>query len=222
MLTMVIDHVGVYFFPEVTLLRMVGRLSFPLFAWLIANGAYHTKNINAYFFRLLVLAGISQIPYILIHRLYDPSFSSLNIFFTLAMGLGLIIVLQKQKGLFIRSIALSIGLVISFIFQFDYGAAGVLSILFFFYFFNNFFTVILSQILIYFMVFPAQSLLYGITTQTGSSIYIPEIAVIQPLAILSILFIAMYTGKEGPKLKYIFYPFYPVHLAIMYIIKLMM
>jgi hypothetical protein len=57
---MVIDHVGVVFFPNVLAFRMVGRLSFPLFAWLLTQGEQHTRNIERYLLRLVVLGIVSQ------------------------------------------------------------------------------------------------------------------------------------------------------------------
>ena len=78
-LTMTIDHVGFFFFPDIEVLRIIGRLSFPLFAWLIANGAYHTKNMHAYLVRLFIFALISQVPFSLAFRLISPLDTGLNI-----------------------------------------------------------------------------------------------------------------------------------------------
>jgi hypothetical protein len=83
----VIDHIGLVFFPDVALYRLIGRLSFPLFAWTIANGAYHTHNPQDYFMRLCLFAALSQVPYIYMVRTVAPDFWGLNIFFTLAVGL---------------------------------------------------------------------------------------------------------------------------------------
>jgi len=102
LITMVIDHVGVFLFPDIQLLRMIGRISFPLFAWLIANGAMHTKNINNYLKRLLMFAIISQIPFILAMRLVEPNFWELNILFTLAIGLMAILLFQKIDNLYLK------------------------------------------------------------------------------------------------------------------------
>src|SRR6266702_2418964 len=84
---MVIDHVGVFFFPDISLLRIIGRGAFPLFAWLIANGVYHTSNINNYLNRLLFFAVISQVPYLLANRQIDFFFTQYNVLFTLFLGL---------------------------------------------------------------------------------------------------------------------------------------
>ena len=58
--SMIIDHVGFVFFPEMIIFQIIGRLSFPLYAYLIALGYSRTKNSIIYFFRVLVLAIVSR------------------------------------------------------------------------------------------------------------------------------------------------------------------
>jgi hypothetical protein len=65
MLTMLIDHIGAALFPEHILLRMIGRISFPLYAFGIVQGYYYTSNVQKYMLRIGLLAAISQIPYYL-------------------------------------------------------------------------------------------------------------------------------------------------------------
>lgn len=83
-LTMLIDHIGHIFFPDVAVWRIIGRLSFPLFAWLLVQGEAHTRNVWRYGARLLVLAVISQPIY---QWQYSVHGTDLNILFTLALGL---------------------------------------------------------------------------------------------------------------------------------------
>lgn len=63
LITMFIDHIGAVFFPQVTLLRVIGRISFPLYAFLIAEGCRYTRNRGRYALGLGVFALISEIPY---------------------------------------------------------------------------------------------------------------------------------------------------------------
>src|SRR5882724_7582394 len=86
-ITMIIDHIGLFFFPTVPELRLIGRLSFPLFAWLIANGAYHTHNIRLYLKRLVICAIVSQVPFIMVNKHLDSDIWLLNVVFTLSIGL---------------------------------------------------------------------------------------------------------------------------------------
>jgi hypothetical protein len=63
---MVIDHIGAVFFPSFLALRVVGRLSMPLFLWLLVRGSERTRNMDAYIKRVAVLALVSQVPYLLL------------------------------------------------------------------------------------------------------------------------------------------------------------
>ena len=60
---MTIDHIGFTLFPSNLLLRYIGRLAFPIFAFQMGNGFYHTKNKEKYIFRMLIFTVISQIPF---------------------------------------------------------------------------------------------------------------------------------------------------------------
>lgn len=60
---MVIDHVGLMFFPTLKILRIIGRLAYPIFAFMIAEGCYYTKNKIKYFLNVFVLGAICQLVY---------------------------------------------------------------------------------------------------------------------------------------------------------------
>ena len=80
--SMIIDHVGFVFFPEMIIFQIIGRLSFPLYAYLIALGYSRTKNSIIYFFRVLVLAIVSQWFF---NYLISPI--KLNVCFTLSFSI---------------------------------------------------------------------------------------------------------------------------------------
>lgn len=63
MFTMLLDHIGLLFFPDIDLFRSIGRVAFPIFAWSLTKGFIHTSNRKAYFKRLLLFAVLSQLPY---------------------------------------------------------------------------------------------------------------------------------------------------------------
>ncbi len=217
-LTMAIDHIGAFLFPEVFILRIIGRFSFLLFAWLLANGAIHTKNSTAYLKRLFLFAIISQVPYLLVHGVHSPGSLELNIFFTLFLGLLAIITLQRLKNRIVKVLlVVCITLVAEqFTSGFSYGAYGVISILIFYLFYKNITIAVVLQALAIFVFYTLPVLLSG---STLSQLYDSRsIALIQPVALLSLFIIAFHNGKLGHKTKMFFYIFYPLHLTIIYLL----
>lgn len=204
--TMFIDHIGLFFFPDQFWLRAIGRISFPLFAWLISNGAFHTKNINKYWIRLTLFAFISQIPYMLASKFIDPYTISLNIFFTLSIGLGAIIFIRKTP-LQIHWVLISLGAaILATLLNTDYGGFGVLSIIAFYVFFKNKPMIIFSQVIIYVLM---SYYFLSVNNALGT---------VQVLGLFSLIPIALYTNKEGKKLQYFFYFVYPVHYVVIYLL----
>ena len=64
--TMLIDHVGAHLFPDVVILRWIGRLAFPIFAYFITEGMKYTRSREIYVLLLSLCAIVSQVPYGLI------------------------------------------------------------------------------------------------------------------------------------------------------------
>ena len=116
-ITMTVDHVGAILYPEFTVLRLIGRLSFPLFAYLLILGMENTRNIRNYFVRLFIFALISQVPFFLALD-YGP-LDLLNIFFTLSFGLLFIHFFKKS------SVFALVPLFASFVLPFDYSIYGI-------------------------------------------------------------------------------------------------
>jgi hypothetical protein len=210
-LAMVVDHVGLFFYPQLIIFRIIGRLSFPLFAWLISNGAYHTKNMNHYLKRILILGLISQIPFTFANNLINLSGWSLNIFFTLFLGLLAISFIRKTSNIYIQLfITIVLSLVASFL-NTDYGFFGVLSIILFYVFFKNKKYILLSQFLI--SILP-------LLLSSWKLMSFPYLYYLAPLGLFSLIFIFSYNNKEGQKMKYLFYSFYPLHYFLIYLFKL--
>lgn len=128
-ITMLLDHVGAVFFPEVLWLRIVGRLSFPIYAYCLSEGFLYTANVNRYFLRLAALALLSQIPFNLVFYGTPFSGNSLNIFFTLAWGLLCLKAIKRYHGQMMYGVAamFAFGLTAE-LFHMDYGMGGILMI----------------------------------------------------------------------------------------------
>ena len=92
MLTMVLDHIGYILYGHIpvevyTMLRAVGRISFPLFAFCIAEGFFYTGNVKKYIIRVLIFALISEIPYNFFAYGSVVSIKSCNVLFTFVIAL---------------------------------------------------------------------------------------------------------------------------------------
>jgi TraX protein len=215
-LTMIIDHVGLFFFPNIYLLRIIGRISFPLFAWLIANGAYHTKNINLYLKRILILALITQPIFLLLKGQVDIAWG-LNPVFGLFLGLLAIKLIKKTKDKAIWLVITFICSFLAFVLRVDYGAYGVISIVLFYLFFNNFKYLLISQI----TIFAIRTVFWWILLSPDNFTQIVYTTkLIQPFGLLSLIFIGLYNKNKGKSLKYFFYIFYPVQYLLIYLANL--
>ena len=141
MIFMVIDHVGIVFFPDVLILRAVGRLCFPLYAYLLAMGFHHTRSAVAYGLRLLLLASLSQWIYC------DLLGYRLNVIFLLVLGLLLLWFLQNR-----RFIPVCMILAMAVLVPVEYGLYGLFLIAVFAFAKNTFWLVCLSFIVCSFSV----------------------------------------------------------------------
>lgn len=214
-ITMIIDHVGLLLFPQYAILRIIGRVSFPIFCFLISEGCIHTSNIKKYLFRLGLFAIISQFPFniFLTGRLFyfrgyildiiPMYFYGLNVFFTLFLGALSIVIAKKMKIYF--SVPLIILLAtLAELFHTDYGAFGVILIVVYW--------LLRKNVLHRAIGGSALCLVNGLIRQSSWNAW-PAIAGIP---------ILLYNGEKGKhSLKYFFYVFYPLHLLIIFLIRIM-
>lgn len=232
-LLMLIDHLGAALFPDAIILRMIGRLSFPMFAYLIAIGYSKTNSFSKYINRLMIFAFISQLPFSLAFggqttvRNFSDFISyfvgnpnpHLNIFFTLTFGLIAIRIWDKEESKIAKIIAiLALGITAE-AFQTDYSMYGIAMILAFYIFRDSKIKTVISQTIVYILFNALQILLYALNSP-GLSISLTWFN--QALSLLGLIIIFMYNGKKGKDLKYFFYAFYPVHLLVLGIIKIFM
>ena len=200
---MTIDHIGAILYPQIDLFRIIGRIAFPLYCYLLVLGVESTRNVKNYFVRLVAFAFISQIPFFLALD-YDPL--SLNIFFTLAAGISILVrptlaLIPIFLSLFLENISIDL----------DYGAYG--------------FVLIACLSLI------RKNLKLGILA-TGL-LHIITVFTLQIYALLALPLIILHrngsftTTRDTDKefniplwRKYFFYIYYPLHLALFYIINL--
>lgn len=221
-IAMTCDHMSYLIFGHASFLNYIGRIAFPIFAYQITEGYIHTHSLKKYFLRLCAFALISQIPFYLFTSIFTDSFS-LNIFFTLLLGLLGVTIYDKidklgAKNNYFHRLFNFISFVLtgciayfaSFIHA-DYGAFGVM-IIFFFYVFRN--HKLLMNI----------SFIISVLVYYGEKLIIPPFASIYlgfaVCTIIPLLFINLYNHKKGKDIKYFLYLFYPVHLLIIYLLSL--
>lgn len=223
MVLMLIDHMWATIIPGNDWMHYVGRLAFPIFAFLIVEGFVNTSDLKKYLKRIFIFALIAEIPFNLMCSASIIFPFHQNVLFTLLLGLLCINEIDKiKKNPKIKDISkgvfkILIFILISIIGFVDYGITGILTILAF-YIFRNFKLAWLGQLI-------SLVLLYTVFIKGNSfiiNIYEREYFLpIQSLGILALIPIWMYNGKRGRKskvLQYVFYAFYPVHMLCLYLI----
>lgn len=204
--TMLLDHAGILLFPRVQILRVLGRLAYPIYAYMIAEGCRYTRNKLRYFLMVFGLGAACQLVYY-----FFSGDTYLNILLTFSFSILLIYALQASQRaktwqkqalwsiLFCAGFLLVYGL--NEILTIDYGFWGIMT--------------------------PVLASLFLEKAKTGSKLPVLMLAVgllfltadiggIQHYALLAIPLLLLYSGKRGKaNLKYFFYIFYPVHLAVL-------
>lgn len=207
-LTMACDHISYAVFGEFSFLNLIGRIAFPIFAFQITEGFIHTKNLKKYLRKLLIFACISQIPFMLFLSTFSGNIFTLNIFFTLILGLIAIYLYKKTSNKILGIIyILLFGIIAEFI-NVDYGMYGIFLIFLFYIFKDKKLLMCISVILLTIAKYIPSILTYAFM---HSRFYLCIL-----FTCLSLIFICLYNKKEGPKSKYLFYIFYPLHLMILY------
>lgn len=234
MILMLLDHLGKTILLKYQFLTYIGRLSFPIFAFLITEGLLHTKNLKKYIFRLLIFALLSEIPFNLLvnNTLLYPQHQ--NILWTFLLSILCITILNKTKNLTLDfKITFYPFIIISFfllgmLLLTDYYGYGILTVLLFY------FTktkdnisnkkqlfIYLIQLLCLYLI----SLLIGGQLIFSSNLFGLKINFYkQSLFILSLPLIWLYNKKQGlynNYIKYLYYSFYPLHMLMLWLLNLL-
>lgn len=215
MVSMLIDHTAAVLIapfqnltPLYIAMRVIGRLAFPIYCFLLVEGFYHTRNRKKYAGRLFLFALISEIPFDLAFNQKIWDFSYNNVFFTLLIGLLVIWgtdaskdwVTEQKFGsavTILRNVLtiviLCAGCFLAAILNTDYSAVGIL------------------------VIFAIYTIKDNRLMGSGVAIGILGILAgfIEFVALLDLIPIYFYNGTRGKQIKYFFYAFYPVHLLIL-------
>jgi hypothetical protein len=225
---MAIDHIGLELLPSYPILRIIGRLAFPLFAFFIAEGCRYTKNKMRRFFTLFTVGVI----FMLFYYFYNGELYG-NIFMTFSVSVLFVYLLTWCKrqifcsgkplyaigAILIFAVALTLAYIIFDLVYFEYGFVGmlvpVLTALF-----------DLRNISVSENIKRLDCHLSGMICFSLALIPLSlfgRMADIQFFCLFSIIPLIFYNGKPGLKgLKYSFYIFYPAHLIIIEGIRLLL
>ncbi|MDO4269335.1 MAG: TraX family protein [Eubacteriales bacterium] len=210
-LSMLIDHIGGAFYPDIGWFRWVGRLAFPIFCYCMTVGLLYTRNVKKYLLRLGLFAVVSQPVYVLAFHPHDflAEFTNWNIFFTLFLSLLAMYGLKERKWwLFVLAF-----FVVSW-WNFDYSGMGIELMLIFYLCRNR--PLLGAGLYLLLTVPPAfhahagdplNLTLGGLTLDWTFSVA------------FAVLFIYIPTHFDLKIPKWFFYAFYPAHLAAIAIIQ---
>ena len=209
-LCMLIDHIGAVLVP-LRILRVIGRLAFPIYCFLLTEGAIHTRSPFRYGLRLAVGMLLSEIPFDLLF--YGKlTFEHQSVMVTLLLGfLGT----QFYKSLPVRWLRPVVWLPLAAaadLLHTDYGGYGVILIAVFTMLPGRNWLVIrvLLMTALFFLMNSANVHVFGLSVP------------IQIFAILALIPMELYNGKKagsGKTIQWIFYLFYPAHMLVLLLLK---
>lgn len=202
LVTMTIDHIGYMFFPGVAAWRIVGRLAYPIFAFMIAEGCRYTRSRARYLGSIALLAFVCQLVYFIVD-------GSLFMCVLVSFSLSVILIFmfedarKKKTPVWLPVLVLLMimaacdelpRILAAYGFAIDYGFAGI---------------VLPVLISVSHEKWPRLAL-----TALGLVLVAIPMGGVQWWGLLGIIPLALYNGQRGRyKLKYFFYLYYPLHLA---------
>ena len=223
-----VDSDGVYVFYNefaydvYSIMRLIGRMAFPLFCFLLVQGFCHTKNKGKYALKLFIFGLISELPYDLALEGGKWTLENNNVMWTLFLGLITLWIIDEIRNnprflnksnnelmwiiaTLLRCIAMTTVIMISmlcaeYVLRCDYGASGIATLV-------------------------AMYLLYNypmIGYATGVVLLGLLCSEQEYIALIMLLPLYFYNGERGKQIKSFFYWFYPVHLLILYLLKIIL
>jgi hypothetical protein len=222
---MLCDHMWATVIPGNQWLTVVGRLTYPIYAFLLVEGYFHTGNLKKYALRLLALVILSEIPFNLMYssQLFYPVHQ--NVIWTLLVGLGCVHINERAKEaplwrrILTGAATAVVGGLLGIVLFSDYNAAGIWTILVFYWFRGRAWWNFAGQaaLLYYINVEVLQGLAFEVEL-FGETHFIVQ----QGFALLALIPIWLYRGRKGMGgrgFRYACYAFYPLHMLVLYWIR---
>ncbi|TNJ63823.1 conjugal transfer protein TraX [Paenibacillus hemerocallicola] len=201
MLTMLIDHMGIVFFPGQDGWRIVGRIAMPIYAYCLVQGFRYTHSKTNYLRRLVLLGLISEIPYVIALQIVN-----INVIGTFVIALLVLIGLDRNRGKIASTVLVVAGCVVLETLPFDYGAYALLLVLVYKYLDSRYWVAAHLLLNLAFLMV------------TGG--------VLQMYSIISTLFLvyrpSLYEWLDKVEMKrWVWRSFYPAHLIVLAVIQLL-
>lgn len=220
--TMVLDHVAVILLQPYTvtwfILRSIGRIAFVLFAYMIAEGFFKTRNLKMYFLRLFAFAAVIELFIIGYYFVTDINYIlTTNVIWPLVFGLGGLMLL-KHHSIWVRLLVVPLVFLAEFS-GIPYGAYGTLMILIFGLYPNKLtqFIFVVGLNLVFIEVPFLQAAGLGQYARYQGSMWF------QWFSLVAFIFVFLYNHQKGKwNTKWFFYIFYPLHLGLIYLIDFLL
>lgn len=195
MVTMLIDHIGVVLFPDVAVLRIIGRMAFPIYAFLIGEGCRYTRNKWKYLRNILITATIFQV----VHFLVAKELKLCVLFgFALSVLFAILYEWAKKdwnKRFWLSTLAAFIFFALSIVLQVDYW----------------FFSFILPLIPFLIRGKWERLAVFGVALLVLGFCFKYQL-----FGLFSLVPLVLYGGEKGRcRHKWLFYAFYPLHYAVL-------
>lgn len=225
MLCMLLDHMWATVTPGNEWMTCVGRIAFPIFAFMIAEGCHYTHNMKKYMLRMLLFALVSEIPFdLMVSGLKFYPYHQ-NVMWTFLEAMLCIYAVENVKKLnkpwltmIVYTLVVIFGALIGFVTFVDYYGAGVLTVLVFYFFRERKpLNIIIQFALLWWLNVEVVGGYYYDVEILGHSFEIVQ----QGIALLAFIPILLYRGRQGLHTKgfqYFCYAFYPVHCLVLWII----
>lgn len=210
--TMLLDHTGMVLFPGRQIFRMVGRLAFPIYCFLLAEGAHYTRNPARYALRLTIGALLSELPFDLACS-GGWDWGSQSVMVTLLIGFLMLECMKRTELLPVQILTVVPFAALAEVCRTDYGASGVVLIAIFWL------TRRSKPWLRTLLVFA------GLLSVPSARIMVFDVGFsMELLGIFAMVPILLYSGTKrsyAKPLQWAFYLFYPVHLTLLWLIKVL-
>ena len=227
LITMTIDHIGVVLLPQYLVLRIIGRLTYPIFAYMIAEGCFYTHNKRRYLGGIFALGVVCQLGYLIAMGSLEQSILTTFVFAIITIyALQFADARRDVVGALAVLGALALDILVSLVlpvllagtdFSVDYGFAGILLPVFCYMpriFFKNALDKQRLRPMLACAVVGMALVCIQMSDWMGG---------IQWFSLLAIVPLACYNGKRGTwRLKYLFYIYYPAHLVAIWGIALLL